>query len=188
MQNDYSLCRTSRMSKVGRFAALCFYPLVGGTGVLCSLCLVVFGFSSFAADLSEALLGLTIAIAVGYFSCRLFRLSFRSYHLETRKIALCETGVAVKDYKERFFRWNEIADIGIVAFGANANRNRYDREICVFLTPVDQISLKRLLDYSFGANNLDRFVLLDYSPAVAEAITEQSGKQVVDFIPKQIQL
>ena len=84
------------------------------------------------------------------------------------------------------YDWQEVCEIGKVVYAANANRQNYQTQICFFLKPVDDTTLKKLRDsYLYGINNLDCIILFDYDPFIVEILNELIGPNIHDFRAKQ---
>lgn len=85
-------------------------------------------------------------------------------------------GFAIRDRSDRRYAWEAICSIGIIAYAANASKDIYQTEICIFLEPFGDKDLRKLRDsYLYGAFNLKRFVLLDNDPRLIDALTKCSG-------------
>lgn len=96
--------------------------------------------------------------------------------METRHIAIDQYGFIIRDRNDRRYAWKAICSIGIIAYAANASKDIYQTEICIFLEPFGDKDLRKLRDsYLYGAFNLKRFVLLDNDPRLIDALTKCSG-------------
>ena len=186
METKFIQCRTSRVSKVGRFAALFLYPLGAVLLLITAVVLAVEAVQGGQWMASKIILTLLIEIYALVFSLLLLKFSVRCYRMENCRIAMDHSGFTVKGRKNRRYEWNKIGGIGIIAFGANAGRDIYQKEICIFLEPVEKEHLKKLSrSYIFGAYHPDRFILLDYEPGLADTVAKYSGLSVVDHRGEQ---
>ena len=174
-------CRTSLLSEIAKFAAVFFLAiaLLGG-----AVFLLVCGKQ--ANDYSYTLLmgyALVAAVAGAY----LMRLSLICYALESRKIAFNQFGFTTKIRKNHAYTWDEVGEVSIVAFAANAGRQRYQSQICISFQPLTSSQLRKLCrSYLYGAANLNEFVLIDFSQGLVDELQTYSGLTVFDY--RQLQL
>lgn len=179
-------CRTSVMSKLSRYAAMYFYPLIGFVHLLSAAYMAVGVIDGSIPFVIIVHLLLVFSVSFPFF---MFGVSRKIYRLENRRIALDESGFAIRDRKVCKYQWGQISGIGIIAYAADASKETYQTEICIFFQPVTQKELKKLRDsYLYGASNLDRFVLMDYTPALADALTSYSGLPIEDYRSEQMNL
>lgn len=182
MNGQFVPCRTSPLSKLGRLGALFLYPTAGILILLSSL--VLFGGLLYTMDMTFIQAAVLLALISGTISLSfyIFKLGRMCYALESRKIAFDQSGLTVRDRADHLYKWDEIGGIGIIAYAANASRDFYERQICIFLDTVDPDDLKRLFkSYLFGASNLNKFVLIDFDQALLDALAKESGCPVLDY-------
>ncbi len=109
--------------------------------------------------------------------------------METRYIAIDQYGFTIRDRNNSRYAWEAISSIGIIVYAANASKDIYQTEICIFLEPIGDKDLKKLRDsYLYGAFNLKRFVLLDYEPRLIDELIKCSGLPIRDFQSEQMKL
>jgi len=177
-------CRTSLLSEIAKFAAVFFFPIVAIALLGGAVFLLVCGKQ--ANDYSYTLLmgyALVAAVAGAY----LMRLSLICYALESRKIAFNQFGFTTKIRKNHAYTWDEVGEVSIVAFAANAGRQRYQSQICISFQPLTSSQLRKLCrSYLYGAANLNEFVLIDFSQGLVDELQTYSGLTVFDY--RQLQL
>lgn len=180
-------CRTSVTSKVNRYAAVSLFAFVGFILLFCGLFLVGSLLGSSSQPAMRVIVTILCIVLAFFASYDLFRISAKVYRFEKRKIALDQRGIIIKDREDRQCLWDQISGVGIIAFAATANRKNYDAQICIFFEPIDQRDLKKLRDsYLYGARNLNKFVLMDYGPALADTIGQYSSLSIQDFRQEQL--
>lgn len=187
MNDQFVQCRTSPLSKLGRYAALYLYPTAGILLLIASIFLIAGLFHTMDVTFVQLAVSLALLPGATSLSFFLFRMSRMCYALETRKIAFDQSGFTVRDRTDHLYKWNEIGGIGMIAYAANGSRQRYDSEICIFLESVDPDDLKRLFkSYLFGAINLNKYVLIDLDPNLLDALTRCSNCTILDYRMMQL--
>lgn len=184
---DFFYCQTSFSSRLNRYAAMYLYPPVGFFLLLCVIYMVV-GIASIAdrsgGQIALFIYGITLS---GLASYLMFKLGAKTYRLERRQIAFDQHGFIVRDHEDRQYKWNQISGIGIVIFAATASRQRYRTQICIFLKPVTDKSLRKLRNsYVYGAIHLDQFVLMEYTPFLADRLAHCCGLSIDDYRSLQL--
>lgn len=180
-------CRTSRLSKLNRYVALSLYPISGFFLLFCATRLIV----EILVNLELLALHVVISILVTIFSILasyiMFTLSVKIYLFEKRQIALGQHGFLVGVHKNRQYTWNQTSNVGIIAFAATASRQSYQTQICIFLKHPNQADLKKLRDsYLYGVLHSQEFVLMEYSPCLAERIANLWGSSITDYRSLQL--
>lgn len=187
MNSSYFYCRNSVVSKINRFAAILLCPVIGicfllGTAYMLFDAITRPGVTAAAAITTLFFSGLYLAFGIA-----LLVFGKRWYQMESRKIMIDQQGFTIKGFRENRYTWAHVSDIGIIAFAATANRNSYQKEICIFLKPAGQDQLKKLFsDYLYGVFHCDSFILIDYEPLLAESLAEYSGRALVDYQDVQL--
>lgn len=117
----------------------------------------------------------------------MIRLSIQCWMFENRKFALSKEGIALGDGQKPFYRWDEVYEVAVAAFGASASLQNYQTVICCFLKPrtVD-FSHKILRSYLYGIRHQDAFVIVDYSPAMIEKFSAVYPGIISDYREEQI--
>lgn len=174
-------CRTSSVSKFGRYISVTLYPLVGLIILFAALFLVFDAIGNPENVKSDAISLLIMTIVSIGISVWLLKLGVSCYQFETREIFVDQHGVVVKGRKESSYEWNQIGGISVVAFAATASRQHHQEQICIFLRPFKQKHLKKIYtSYLYGVLNLEEFVLLDFDPVLLEVLSKYSGLEIVD--------
>ena len=187
MNDQFILCRTSPLSKLGRYGALFLYPTAGIMILLFSLVLI--GGLFYTIDMTFIQMSVLLVLVSGTISLSfyVFKLSKMCYALENRKIAFDQSGLTVRDRTDHLYKWNEIGGIGIIAYAANASRDFYESQICIFLETVDPEDLKKLFkSYFFGATNLNKYVLIDLDPGLLDELARCSNCTILDYRMTQL--
>ena len=188
MDSNCYFCRRSSMSKLGLYSAIFFYPSVAVALLFASVIIISelkFDRSYTFPQLFILLAAIIIAIFLAFF---LLILSRNCYLMETRRILIDSRGFVVEKKKRRY-TWKEIDSIGIVAFAADASKQIYQVQVCIFIAPVNTRMLKLLRDsYLYGAFNRDKFVLMDYDKIIMSHLRMQNFVQINDFRPYQMKL
>ena len=178
-------CRTSKRSKFAKAAAVLFYPVIAvGWLIACGLLLIDSANAALGPEGLPVKTAVTSSIALLLsLLCigALIWLSVQSYALESREIALSPECFTVKNRRSCTYAWNEVGEVSIIAFAANAGRQRYECQICISFQTLTQKQLARLRrSYLYGAANLDKFILMDYSQTLADAVQTYSRRKITD--------
>ena len=107
--------------------------------------------------------------------------SYRKFEISTNGIEVYEL-----DGQNRKFSWEDINDIAISAFQISASRQRYQTVICVFFQKPPSDFITGISRYTYAANKLEQFVVLDYSKSLHDKIVLYSGKRIQDYRGLQI--
>lgn len=181
-------CRMTPISKLGRYAALLLYPSIG---VLLLVVPVVIGVELHInrGDAIVQLISLLFAFSAIILSSFLFIVGRKCYRMETLHIAVDSLGFTIREKVNRQYTWEAVSDIGIIIYAANASKQCYQTQICIFLRPVDNNALEKLCNsYLYGAFNQDKYILIDYSQVMVERIEECSHMTIADFRARQMNL
>ena len=109
--------------------------------------------------------------------------------METCHISIDSYGFVVRGKNERRYAWDEIGGIGVIAYAASASKLNYQTQICIFLKPISDDSLKHLRDsYLYGVFKRYKYVLLDYDKITLNWIVMQSHVQIDDLRSHQMKL
>ena len=184
----YFPCRSTPISKLGRYTALLLYPSIG---VLLLVVPVVIGVELHInrGDAIVRLISLLFAFFAILLSSFLFIIGRKCYRMETRHIAVDSLGFTIRKKVDRHYTWDAVSDIGIIIYAANAGKQCYQTQICIFLRPVDNNALEKLCNsYLYGAFNQDKYILIDYSQVMVERIEECSHMTIADFRARQMNL
>lgn len=186
---QYVPCRTSVDSRFGRCAALILYPTVA-LFLLAALTLATI--STFQRSKVHAVdylwLLITGILAVSILAL-LLRISVCCYRMESKEIAISKDGFAIKGQPDKQYIWPQIHGVGIIAFAANASGQRYQKQICIFLHPIDDSSLKKLYrSYLYGAFHEKYFILMDYNASTVAILADECMQIVADYRSKQAKL
>lgn len=175
-------CRSCLSSKIGKVGiVLVVYPV--------ALLLIVVGLMLAGC----AIIGIEHWC---YGFCGLFPVSLGIYFIyagkklasfEKRKYAISEEGLSLNDKQKNFYPWEEIHEIGIYAFDANAARDRYDIVICLFLAPRPDDFLSKILTnpFMYAQRNQERFIIIDYSESTHKELSAAYRNKINDFRKKQ---
>lgn len=187
MDKAMSRCRYAPISTLGRFSALLLYPAVSFVTFAGGIYLLFDFFSSNMNWGSHAILQFLFLLFPFAVSLFLFLLGVMCYRMENRKYATNTEGIIVRDYTDTFYSWDQIYEIAIVAYGASASLQSYQTVICCFLKPPEQHFLSKILtSYIYGARNTKNFVLIDYSPSVANEFAANYPREISDYRRKQL--
>ena len=186
------LCRYSKSSNFDKLGALLVYPLcvilsmifTGYVAYLIVVSLIYIELNSWLSiilNISSLILGL-------FLLSFLLKLSYHSLCLEYRKFEISTNGIEVYelDGQNRKFSWEDINDIAISAFQISASRQRYQTVICVFFQKPPSDFITGISRYTYAANKLEQFVVLDYSKSLHDKIVLYSGKRIQDYRGVQI--
>lgn len=178
------------MSKLGRYAALLFYPIVGIAALFCTLFIAIDGMVNKTYSTNIPLVAFLLTEITGVLlSVFLLNMSRKCYRMETRHIEIDQYGFTIRDRNDSRYAWEAIRSIGMIVYAANASKDIYQTEICIFLEPFGDKDLRKLRDsYLYGAFNLNRFVLLDYDSHLIDQLIKCSGLPINDFQSAQMKL
>lgn len=187
--NSTISCRSSPISKLGKYSSMFFYPTVA---FLLLLVPSFIGIELVAASRysfwQEFILSLS-ALAAILLASFLLVMSRKCYLMETRHISINSYGFVLEGKHKKQYGWSEIAGIGLIMYAANASKQNYQLQICIFLEPVRNDVLRRLRDsYLYGALGCDKYILMDYNETYLNLIAKQSHVQVDDLRPLQMKL
>lgn len=189
MNSTFFPCRTSTISKWGRYSALFFYPAIG---ILSLFALFLLGANvNFSAGytVKQILVLLLTAIETILISFFMFYMSRKCYRMETRYIAIDNYGFVIRERTDRQYTWDSIGGIVVIAYAADAGRHTYQTQICIFLEPISDGALRKLCDsYLYGAFNRDKYILLDYDPLILNKLEMCIGWPIPDIRSKQLNL
>ena len=176
-------CRHSLMGTIGRVAVRFLYPFTA----------TVF-FGAALILLRYALMGnwgcLVVSLGAFFVTVLMVRLSVICYRLENRMFSITRAGITLtfKKIKE-FYTWDQIYEVAIVAYAANAGLQNYDTVICCFLKPrPTNFSKKILRGYFYGAKHTNDFVIIDYSCSIHDAIASSYPGDIHDYRKEQLGL
>lgn len=186
---DFRPCRVSTISKIGRFAALCFYPFIGVGLIFVTFLLAIEVLASDNHTAGQLVLYILTTITTILLSIWLFTMSKNCYQMESRHISIDTYGFAMRKRVSNQYTWEMVESIGVIAYAADANKELFQTEICIFLTPANDVALRKLRDsYLYGAFNMDKYVLLDYDPILHKELEECSGLSVEDLRSHQLKI
>ncbi|MBQ4600357.1 MAG: hypothetical protein IJB17_01845 [Oscillospiraceae bacterium] len=134
-------CRTSPLSKLGRYAAL-FYLLTGLALLFAPILIVVDTLSNNNVTITQLIVSFLTSAWALFLSFFLFNMGKKCYQVEKRQIAFGQSGFTIRDRKDKWYLWEEIEDIGVIAYGADASKMHYQTVICIFFNPINQTDLK----------------------------------------------
>lgn len=187
MNTQYTPCRTSIDSHIGRIAALILYP---ATALLIFAAFTLVVMSTFH---SPEVLGLDyiwlfitgiLAISIVIF---LLWVSIRCYRMESKAIAFSEVGFTIKGHQNKQHVWSKIHGLGVIAFAADASGERYQKQLCIFLRPIDNTALKKLYrSYLYGAFHEKYYILMDYNMSIVATLGDACNQAIIDYRPTQI--
>ncbi len=182
-------CRTSSVSKLGRYSAMYFFPFLSIALFFVPILIGIDIENNNAITIVQSIILFLVSICAVLLSIFLLRMSRQCYRLETRYIAIDQSGFTIRGNNDKRYGWENISSIGVIAYAANASKQIYQTEICIFIEPINQTKLKKLRDsYLYGALNLDRLVLLDYNASLSDMLTKVSHLPVLDHRPEQMKL
>lgn len=188
LRQTFIHCRTSPLSKLGRYAAL-LYLLTSLALLFVPILIAVDTLSNNNVTITQLIVSLLTSICALLLSFFLFNMGKKCYQVEKRQIALGQSGFTIRDRKDKWYSWEQIEGIGVIAYGADASKMHYQTVICIFYDPIDRTDLKKLRDsYLYGARNLDRFILMDYDPTLIDTLTQYSRLSIFDYRVMQMML
>lgn len=186
-QVSFSYCRKSLSNILNRHAAMFLYPSVAFLLLFCVIYLIIEALYNTELHTRQISIIFFVVILSLFILYYMFKMSKMIYRFENRQIALTQYGFIIRDRKDTQYAWEQISCVGIIIFSATASRQRYDTQLCVFFEKPEQADLKKLRDsYLYGAFNLDRFILIDYNPSLANKLTQYCGLSIVDYRSVQL--
>lgn len=173
------VCLTSKIGKIGIVLAL--YPVAL---LLFVVGLILVGYAIIEIQHWCYIFGGLVSISVGIY---LIYAGKKLASFEKRKYAISEEGLSLNDKQETFYQWEQIHEIGIYAFDANAAQDRYDTVICCFLAPRPDNFLSKILSnpFMYGQRNQEKFVIIDYSESAYEELSTAYPNIIKDFRQEQ---
>lgn len=182
-------CRTSRISKIGRYGTLFFYPSVGILSLVAMFFLVSGGIFRKCYTDRQIIVQLLVVIGTMLISIFLFYMSGKCYRMETRSIAIDSNGFVIRVKTDRRYAWESIGGIAVIAYAANANKDYYQTQICIFLEPIGDTALRKLHNsYLYGAFHCDKYVLMDCDPYTLNMLETCIDWTIPDIRSKQLNL
>lgn len=190
MDTEFIRCRATLLSRWGLY----LYLIVSSLEVLLlSYCLV-----TMVVDIvinSKLTVGGGIGLLlfpicpIIFMIAFLIKLSIGFFRLETRRIAFEEAGFTVRGREDRWYTWDQVGGIGVIAFGTGALKEVYQTSICIFFDPITPKDLKKLRNgFWYGTFHPEKFVLLDYTPSALEAVSKYCPFPISDYCAEQSNL
>lgn len=177
------LCKSMPQSRGDRFAALFM-----GIPIVLSL----IGFSIWLLSNAWSVKSFLI---ICLFLCIPFALVIKvflpSILLESRRYQVDCNGIIVGGFlrKNRFYAWEQISEIGVYAFSANAAVDSFRSVICCFFQPKPEwFGQKMVKSYFYAANHMNEFVVIDYSSDVYAELSAAYPGSIEDYRSRQIRL
>lgn len=189
MNSDFYPCRISAISKLGRFAAQYVYLCIGIMlsiipFVICAEWYINNDYTTVQAVI--LLMTIIIAILLSLFLCVM---SIKCYRMETRYISVDRYGFVIREKTDKQYVWEMVECIGVIAYAANASKDIYQSQICIFLEPITDTALKKLRDsYLYGAFNRDKYILLDNDPCLFNKLDACTDIPIMDLVSTQLKL
>lgn len=180
-------CRHSGHGTFGRLCAMTIYPFTAlvcfSTSLYLLYGLLSIGQNSILGLLPIPLVGLSVACLMG-------KLTVSCYRMESRRFSITSTGIVLcTKKKQAFYAWDQVYEVAIVAYAANASLTIYDTVICCFLEPQPTNFLKKILrSYYYGAKHTNSFVIIDYSCSIHDAIASSYPGDIHDYRKEQLGL
>lgn len=114
MNDQFVQCRTSPLSKLGRYGAIYLYPTAGIVLLIASIFLIAGLLHTMDVTFGQLAVSLALLSGATSLSFFLFRMSRMCYALETRKIAFDQSGFTVRDRTDHLYKWNEIGGLELL--------------------------------------------------------------------------
>lgn len=189
MNSTFFPCRKTAISKLGRYSAIYCYPVIGILLLIASLFLIIDVADHNYNTLYQLVLLLLAIISSIVLASFLFYMSRKCSIIEERHISISSLGFTIRDKSDRWYAWDSIGTIGIIAYAASASKQNYQTQICIFIEPVNDVVLRKLRDsYLYGAFNHDKLILLDFDQSVLSTLKMCNCTPVLDLRTKQRRL
>lgn len=189
MDSSFVSCRSSPISKVGLYSAVFFFPVVAFALLFISFYISSELHTAYNHTLLQVLILLLMMTVSIVFALLLFVLSRKCYLMETRKISVNSNGFSIGKRKTMCYSWDEIENISIIIYAANASNEIYQTQICIFMEPLNDNALKRLRNsYLYGVFHQNNYILIDYKGIAADHLLKCSGIHIDDQRSRQMKL
>lgn len=182
-------CRHSPSSIFNQLGTFILYPLatVLAMGAVVSVVHQIVGNAS-AIWSNQFPSGEVIKLVICIFaSCFLICFAGQSCLFEMRRFMLVKDGLIIGYSKKNshLISWSSISEIAVSAFQASASREQHQNVICFFLYPKPNDFESKILNYSYGIRNRDRFVLIDYSDTLLDQLLDLYPGKINDYRNRQ---
>lgn len=179
-------CRNTFQSKLSKYASITIYPIIAAISLFSGICCTYVVLAEYLMSYS-ILIMMPIAVASIGIAVWLIDLSVNCYAFENRKYQPTMEGLAVADRYYSLIDWDSIEDILIVAYAASASRQNYETVLVCMLQHRDDDFLQKILgSYLYGVKNRHKFVIIDFSFAVAEELSSFYPREILDLRNEQL--
>ena len=179
-------CRYKRRKAFVTYGAMILFFSAGIGLFALWLIVMVQDFSAYGFSPSLLLHEITFSVVPLGLAGFLLYLAVATHTLESRRFSVSEEGLTLSDKGKCFYKWSEIYDINIVAFGASSSLQSFESVVCCYLRPWTMQDQKKLLTgYFFAARNPNRFVIIDYDPAIVAEFARFYHRPILDWRKRQ---
>lgn len=185
-------CRYASASIPDKIGAFFVYPLASFLIFSADLYFVYLFLNGLSNSSNIELVGfMGIGLVIAAISRLLFfliRLCYQSFRMELRLFSISKEGISL-GYSQKttdFYSWEKIDEIAISAYQASASRQAYQTVICIFLEPRRNNFVQKILGSFYAMENMDRFVLIDYSEDVYAQLASVYFRKIEDYRPQQV--
>ena len=185
----YNRCRTSKAAKLHRICSATIFP---GTVLFCVVIPVVQVIILIPSEVDTFRFPIAAVCFAGILliaGILLLKYSLQYYCFESRKYVASERGLTIVSIfrKTQTIPWSDVFEIGIYAFDATANLERYTNVYCIFLKPKPEGTERKLLGSNvFAVKNMDWLVVIDYSQESKMVLEKFSTIKIEDNRSSQL--